>query len=208
MTEMDTYFRAGQSTAAVHSGTHSSHWCRTQQLAVAMGQWQNKTISSAFHCWRDHVVRKTSHTAKVCPSCSAYVAFDVRTIVVNAHANIAFLVLLMQLTTCCRKGQHRSTRFQLSNASLLPAEICCLLLPAHRGFVCFSTVRHKKTSSSAVVSAAWQMSHWCILARLAVYNDFGCHQEAMAKPHQEGLGLIAGGDMSAEVDEPAGVLRF
>ncbi len=40
--------------------------CRTEQLRTAMAQWQNKAISAAFSCWRDHVVTKTSHSAKVC----------------------------------------------------------------------------------------------------------------------------------------------
>ncbi len=40
--------------------------CRTEQLRTAMAQWQNKAILAAFNCWRDHVVTKTSHSAKVC----------------------------------------------------------------------------------------------------------------------------------------------
>ena len=38
---------------------------RTEQLRTAMAQWQNKAISAAFNSWRDHVVTKTSHSAKV-----------------------------------------------------------------------------------------------------------------------------------------------
>ena len=38
--------------------------CRAELLRVAMMQWQNNTVSAAFHCWRDHVVTRTSHSAK------------------------------------------------------------------------------------------------------------------------------------------------
>ena len=39
--------------------------CRAEQLRVAMMQWQNNTLSAAFHCWQDYVVTKNAHSTKV-----------------------------------------------------------------------------------------------------------------------------------------------
>lgn len=55
--------------------------CRTEQLRTAMGQWQNKTVSAAFTCWRDHVVTKTAHSAKVNPY-----SLDVQTTLPLTHS--------------------------------------------------------------------------------------------------------------------------
>ena len=38
---------------------------RREQLVVAVHQWQNKSLASAFLGWRDHVVTTSSHTVKV-----------------------------------------------------------------------------------------------------------------------------------------------
>ena len=45
--------------------------CRAQQLRIAMAQWQNNSMSAAFHRWQDYVVTKTAHTAKVGTAASA-----------------------------------------------------------------------------------------------------------------------------------------